>query len=117
MEAKKLILSILTTCSETKIAVYSRKNQLFSETVVHDSKALEQFDAPIKQLDIRCSDITWSLTKSNINLSQLGAVVTKGGTLKEIDSGLYYINQKLSDDASKNLNCNDFVNLGILIIS
>lgn len=115
MVSDKLILVINPGSTSTKIAVYQNRNQVFIESVNHDSQALKEFKKISEQYELRYNEVINALRKHNIDTKSLTAIIGRGGLLKPVESGVYFINSRMVDDLTKNVFIEHASNLGALI--
>lgn len=91
------ILSINPGSTSTKIAVYEDETELFVTTVHHLDKELEQFGSLSDQFEMRKQCVIEAIKKNDIKLSDLVAVVGRGGQLAPLKAGGYLVNQAMID--------------------
>ncbi len=110
----RLILSINPGSTSTKFALYSGEEMLFDSTLRHSADEIACYEAVIDQREWREELILEELRERGVDLSQLSAVVGRGGLIKPIDGGIYEVNEALYNDtlnAAEEHACN----LGALI--
>lgn len=93
-----LILTINPGSTSTKIAVYQDRKEVFEKTLRHSAEVIAQYDNIIDQYEFRKNTIVEALTENNIALSQLSAIVGRGGLLRPIPSGIYEVNSSMIED-------------------
>ncbi len=103
MENKKnnkeyMILIINPGSTSTKLAVFNNDKEKCSYNIMHDFKAIKNSKKIIDQLDFRKTTILDFLKKNNIELKNINCIVARGGLLKPVKSGVYYINDKMLSD-------------------
>lgn len=81
--------------TSTKIAVYEDEHPVFSENLVHSYQELAAFGDLNGQLDYRVALVREQLEGAGIDLSQLCAVVGRGGIIPGIVAGGYRVNDAL----------------------
>lgn len=98
MEIKD-ILVINPGSTSTKIAVFSKDNEtkLFEKNIVHDEQRILSFPTIIDQDQYRKQMIIDFLAEENYDMTNLTAVVGRGGMAYELEGGGYRVNQKLCD--------------------
>jgi butyrate kinase len=89
------ILAINPGSTSTKLAVYEGEKCIFTYSVKHDVNEIQKFDKIIDQYQFRYEAIMEALKSANIKVSELSAVVGRGGMLKPIESGTYYVNKDM----------------------
>jgi butyrate kinase len=91
------ILAINPGSTSTKISLYENENPLFSENISHSTVELAGFDDILDQSGLRAQIINSTLLKHNVSLSELSAVVGRGGLLPNIVAGGYLVNEAMKD--------------------
>ncbi|MFU8792611.1 MAG: butyrate kinase [Acholeplasmataceae bacterium] len=109
------ILAINPGSTSTKIAVFENETSIFSQSIKHDTKEIQQFERIIDQFDFRLKTILDALNKANISLGDLHAVVGRGGMLKPIESGTYRVNDQMITDVRVAKRGEHASNLGCVI--
>lgn len=92
------ILAINPGSTSTKISLFDDGKEVISETIRHESEDLEKFDKVIEQFEYRAGLIIGALEKNNYKLSDLAAIVGRGGLLKPIESGTYNVDENMVND-------------------
>ena len=98
------ILTINPGSTSTKIAVYKGAEKLFSENVSHAAEELAKYKTISDQLPFRLGMIRDLIKAAGVDLSDLDAVVGRGGGLMAVDGGVYGINDVLYDHAVRGAN-------------
>ena len=111
----KLILAINPGSTSTKIAVYDAEKELFVKTLRHSNEELEVFTKVSDQYQFRKDAITTALVENNIKVSDLSAIVARGGLLKPIPSGVYEVNEEMIKDLTEANRGEHASNLGGII--
>jgi butyrate kinase len=109
------ILAINPGSTSTKLAIYENEKCIFKSSVKHDSKQILSFEHMIDQYDFRMASIMEELKKDGIDLSTLSAVVGRGGMLKPIPGGTYYVSDAMIDYIRKAPRGEHASNLGCMI--
>lgn len=109
------ILVINPGSTSTKIAVYDNTETIFELKIDHakDPEFQQNFSKPgsvFDQLEFRKQALK-NVIKEN-NITQLDAVVGRGGTGPGIPSGTYTVNEKMIDDLKNHAQSNHASNLG-----
>ena len=94
------ILVINPGSTSTKVSVYDRDREVFTQVVSHSVEELKPYPLILDQLMFRMNVIKKLLDEHNINTTELAAVAGRGGVLRPIESGTYIINQAMLDDLS-----------------
>ncbi|WP_265459553.1 butyrate kinase [Enterococcus sp. HY326] len=93
----KKILAINPGATSTKVAVYDHDKLLFSDEILHDLATVNQFETIPQQLPFRLATIHQILEKQHIQLTDLDAVVGRGGALPPVKAGGYLVTEKMMD--------------------
>ena len=119
------ILAINPGSTSTKIAVMElymnaveEKDmiiQTFSTNIKHSSETIDQFERVSDQYQWRKQCILDELKANNINISEIKYVIGRGGLIKNIQSGIYRINDLLLEHLRTGYNGEHAANLGGLI--
>lgn len=91
------ILSINPGSTSTKIAVYEDEKELFTKSILHTDEELKGFDKITDQYNFRKNVIENFLVENNFELSELSAIVGRGGVLPPVESGAYEVNDAMVD--------------------
>lgn len=110
-----LILVINPGSTSTKVAVFRDKEPVFTETLRHSTEELSKYKRIIDQFEFRTQAILDMLKEKGISLSQIDAIVGRGGLLKPIESGTYIVNEKMLEDLKKAERGEHASNLGAII--
>jgi butyrate kinase len=97
------ILSINPGSTSTKIAVFEDEKQLFVINIEHPIEELEQFSGLLDQFEMRKGYVIKTLEEHNVELSDLSAIIGRGGQLPPVKGGGYRVNQKMIEDLKKAL--------------
>lgn len=109
------ILAINPGSTSTKIAVFHNSRPAFLKNVSHDCDELGKFDKITDQYEFRKECILKELADSHIDISELNAIVGRGGLIRPIKSGVYRINEQMKEDLKKGILGEHASNLGGLI--
>lgn len=93
---RMLIINLGST--STKIAVYEDEMEMVKSTIKHSSEQLKMFSDVWEQYDFRKTMISSYLEQNGYNLEQFNAIVSRGGTIIPVPSGVYIINKKMLED-------------------
>ena len=109
------ILVINPGSTSTKIAVFENTESVFELKLDHtkDQEFQEKFSKPgdiFKQFEYRLKCVSEALKENDI--TQLDAIVGRGGMLPPITSGTYLVNEKMIDDLKNRPQANHASNLG-----
>ena len=92
------LLIINPGSTSTKIGVYEDEKQVFVEDIPHTVEELQKYDEVTDQFNMRKQLVVDELKKRNIPLKS-DAVVGRGGLSREVESGVYEVNQHMVQDA------------------
>jgi len=109
------ILVINPGSTSTKIAVFEDKEIIFESKLDHtkDQEFQEKFSKPgnvFDQYSYRFKCVAEALKENDV--TQLDAIVGRGGMLPPVTSGTYLINEKMIDDLKNRPQANHASNLG-----
>lgn len=109
------ILTINPGSTSTKIAVFENEELLFEKTLRHSSEEIGQYDKISDQFGFRKQVIEDALAEGGIKVSDLNAVVGRGGLLKPITGGTYSVDEEMIEDLKVGVLGEHASNLGGLI--
>ncbi|MDI6453355.1 butyrate kinase [Peloplasma aerotolerans] len=109
------ILAINPGSTSTKLSIFEDEKSVYNINIKHDSTEILKFEHIIDQYDFRMHAITQSLEKEKIDISSLDAVVGRGGMLKPIPGGTYYVNDAMMEYIKKAVRGEHASNLGCII--
>jgi butyrate kinase len=112
---KRLILAINPGSTSTKFALYEEEELIFEKNLPHSIEDISPFREITDQLDFRKELIINELRDRKTNLSEICAIVGRGGLVRPIESGIYEVNEKMISDLKKGLMGQHASNLGGLI--
>ena len=92
------ILVINPGAGSTKIAVFHNESMAFEHTIRHPAEELLHFSRIIDQYGYRKEKILETLEQHKVLLTDLQAVVGRGGPFKPLKSGTYEVNDVLMHD-------------------
>lgn len=111
----KHILVIYPEPEITKIAVYRNTSLIFLKSIRHKPEQLNSFENVIDELDYRTGMIMDELNTNQIDLSEIGVIMARGGLIKPVKSGVYEVNERMKEDLRKGVMGVHATNLGGLI--
>jgi len=109
------LLCINPGSTSTKIAVFDNEKEVFTETLRHSNEELAPFGKITEQYEFRVETIRKVLDDKGVNLSELSAIVGRGGLLKPIPSGVYRVNDVMISHLKEGVQGDHASNLGGLI--
>lgn len=95
---KQTILAINPGSTSTKIAIYDDLTPRFITTLRHCSDEIAQFVKISDQFAFRKDAIMQELEKQGVTLSEIKAVVGRGGLIYPLCSGVYQVNERMQHD-------------------
>ena len=109
------VFAINPGSTSTKTAIYSQKGEIFRKAINHDAQSLLPYKTIVSQLDFRKQAVLSALSESGVELSQLQAVVGRGGLLKPLSGGVYLVNEQMKADLRSARYGSHASNLGALL--
>ena len=109
------ILTINPGSTSTKIAVFNNEELEFKKTLRHSSDEIGKYKKISDQFEFRKKVIEGALNECGIKISDLSAVVGRGGLLKPIEGGTYLIDESMMEDLKVGILGEHASNLGGLI--
>lgn len=91
------ILAINPGSTSTKIALFEDEKLIFFDQAEHSDEDFAVFPDVLDQLDFRYEVLRSILKKHQVALSDLNAVVGRGGLLPPVNSGGYLVNERLKN--------------------
>ncbi len=92
------ILALNPGSTSTKIALYRDENCLFKHTIEHSHDELQEFSGIMDQVDYRRRLLLKALEQEGYCLTELSALVVRGGLLKPLAGGVYRVDESMSLD-------------------
>ena len=96
-----LLFVINPGATSTKVALFKDDKQLNSEVIDHSAKDMAGFNRIYEQRDYRANLLRKWLSDKSVKISDLDAIVSRGGILKPIGGGTYRINELMIADLEK----------------
>ena len=112
---KRIILAVNPGSTSTKFALFEEEKLLFEKSISHSQSDLAGYAKITDQLQFRKNLIMNELSKSKSPIDKIMAVVGRGGLVKPIESGIYYVNKRMLEDLSAGYFGQHASNLGGLI--
>jgi len=109
------LLVINPGSTSTKIGVYTDEVPVFDKTLRHESGELSGFQKITDQHEFRKGVILKSLAQAGIGINELDAVVGRGGLVKPLEGGTYFVNDAMIRDLRLGVQGEHASNLGGLI--
>lgn len=111
----RLILAINPGSTSTKFSLFEEDKLVFENTLRHSAEELKGYEKITDQFHFRKNLIVQELAERKVDLKRISVVVGRGGMLKPIESGVYEVNRKMTDDLSSGRYGQHASNLGALI--
>jgi len=109
------LLIINPGSTSTKIGVFENETSIFESSLSHSMEALAPFEKMTDQYDFRMGIIVSALKDAGIDVESLSAVVGRGGLVKPLEGGTYYVNEEMLADLRIGLQGQHASNLGGII--
>ena len=109
------ILSVNPGSTSTKFAVYEDEKLVCLHTIRHSADDLKSFKSLLEQHEFRKNLMVDYLAKDGIDITELSAVVGRGGLVRPLESGVYSVNDKYIDDLKTRYSAEHASNLGGVI--
>ncbi|MFH0921386.1 MAG: butyrate kinase [Fibrobacterota bacterium] len=110
------ILAINPGSTSTKISLYEDDREIFTEDLPHPHAELLKFVRVTDQLDFRKNTILDTLRAKGVaDLSGFAAVVSRGGLIHPVQTGVYAINDAMAADLKAGVQGEHAANVGGLI--
>jgi butyrate kinase len=109
------ILAINPGSTSTKIAIYQNETELSKTNITHSNEELEQYKNIPDQYEMRYKAIMTFLKDNNFDVTELSAVVGRGGLLPPVQSGAYQVNELMVSRLKNNPVVHHASNLGAMI--
>ena len=92
---KGRILVVNTGSTSTKIGFFDAGEKLFEQNISHSAREISVYASVLDQRDMRRDAITDFLTEKNIPLESIDLVMSRGGLITPIRTGVYEINDEM----------------------
>lgn len=109
------ILAINPGSTSTKIALYENETELFCKSLDHPVEIIDQYKNVQDQFEMRKDVVVRAVEAEGYKLSELSAVVGRGGMVPKVESGAYTVNELMVDRLKNNPVIEHASNLGALI--
>ena len=109
------ILAINPGSTSTKCAIYRDTGEVWKKGVSHPSEDLARFRRLRDQLEYRSTAVREGIAGAAIPLSEISAVVGRGGLLKPLPGGVYEVNERMKADLMGEKYGRHASNLGALL--
>jgi butyrate kinase len=112
---KANIVVINPGSTSTKVSLFNDSEEILTENISHKIEDLARFNRASDQDLYRMEIIVRVLRKKNVDLSQIKAVVGRGGLIRPIEGGTYIVNDEMVADLKKGVMGDHPSNCGGLI--
>ena len=109
------ILAINPGSTSTKCAIYSDTAESWKKNVTHSPEELAGSRRIPDQLELRSRAVRQGVQESGVPLSEITAVVGRGGLLRPLEGGVYEVNERMKADLRTGRYGTHASNLGALI--
>jgi butyrate kinase len=109
------VLAINPGSTSTKCATYRDTQEAWKKSVSHKPEELARFRRLQDQLEYRIAAVRAGVAESGIPLSEISAVVGRGGLLKPLPGGVYEVNDRMKADLVSEKYGRHASNLGALM--
>ena len=92
------ILAVNPGSTSTKVAIYEDGRECWKKGVTHRPEDIARLKRMQDQLELRSAAVRSGLAEAGIPLSDLSAVVGRGGLLKPLAGGVYEVNEQMKAD-------------------
>lgn len=113
--ADNLILVVNPRHPFTKIGVFNSKSMIFLKSINHDEAELSKFTNYEDQSEYRKDAILKQLKENDVDLNKIKLIISRGGLIKPVKSGVYAVNEKMKADLHNPVQGTDIVNVGGLV--
>ncbi len=99
----------------TKIGIYNNTKAVFLKNINHSEDDLKKFENFEDQTEYRKNAVMKELEENECYVENIRVVITRGGLIRPVKSGVYFINEKMKKDLKDPELGEDVVNLGGLV--
>ncbi len=100
---------------ETQIAVYDNHKLCYMIGRKHSAEELANFPSIYDQVNFRKDIVLRELKNNDFDTSQLKVIISRGGLVKPVKSGVFEVNEKLKNDLRNSPVGNDIINIAGLM--
>jgi len=98
LDQKPYIVVINPGSTSTKVSVFEKETEMFTQTIRHSVAELSRFNKASDQDIYRMDYVIQLLKEKQIDFQKIAAVVGRGGLLRPIEGGTYSVNDKMIAD-------------------
>ncbi|MFH1159401.1 MAG: butyrate kinase [bacterium] len=99
----------------TQIAIFDNYKLLYINNRRHSAEELEQFESIYDQVEFRRDIVFKELNNNHFDFSEVKIVISRGGLIKPVHSGVYEVNEPLRYDLKNSPIGIDIINIGGLV--
>ena len=92
---KGKLLAVNTGSTSTKIGFFEDGVKVFEQNIAHSAREISVYASVLDQLDMRRTAITVFLEAKGIPLESIDIVMSRGGLITPIRTGVYEINEEM----------------------
>ncbi len=113
---QQVVIVINPGSTSTKVALYNRRGEVISSSLIHPQSELDRFEKISDQLDYRFKTLERFVAENQISdLYEVVGVVGRGGIVKPLEGGTYLVNENFLNDARLGIYGEHASNLGSLL--
>jgi len=98
MEKQHLILTVNPGSTSTKVGIYKNETSVAEKNISHPDSEIHSFDSIFDQLDYRTQMVRNFLEENKINMSEVSAIVGRGGPIRSLASGTYVVDETMIEE-------------------
>ncbi len=98
MDSNHLILTINPGSTSTKVGLYKNEEKISEQNISHPDSEIHKFDCIFDQLDYRTDTVKKFLAERKVTISELSAIVGRGGPIRSLTSGTYIVEEKMVEE-------------------
>jgi butyrate kinase len=99
----------------TQVAVFDNFKLLYINNRKHSPDEFASFDSVYDQVDFRCDVVFKELTNNHFEYYDVKIVISRGGLIRPVHSGVYAVNEALQHDLRNSPIGTDVINIGGLV--
>jgi butyrate kinase len=99
----------------TQIAVYQNHKLLYMNNRKHSAEELSAFPSMYDQVGFRKEIVFRELKNNDLMLDEVKIVISRGGLIRPVQSGVYAVNEKLKNDLMNSPVGDDVINIAGLL--
>jgi butyrate kinase len=99
----------------TQISAYQNHKLLYMISRKHSAEELSPFKTIYEQVQFRKESVIREIKKNEFNLDELKIVISRGGLIKPVQSGVFEVNERLKKDLLQSPVGEDVINIGGLL--